>query len=567
MASGSLSPRQKMINMMYLVLTALLALNVSAEILQSFQTIADSLRKSSNEFGKENAQLAADIKKTIEDNAGENKSSKDLKYIPALDIIKKETAKVINGIEEFRDDLFEDNVGGLADGSSTSNKRLKRLDERDKNLTYWLGDNEEANDGHGEGKATDLRNLLEDYIAWATKFEKEWLPKNQKAQGFPPIVQEPKEFLPENDPNVGDLRSKTWEYYTFHGMPAVANLAILEKFKMDIRVIESDLLQMIRSQLNKLTFKLDQITAIEAPESKVVVAGMTYKTRLFVGAFSKEARPQFSGSGSIKNEQDGTATMSLPARASVVPRGKVSGTQTYTASIRVAKADGGDTTMTIKGKFTVVKPSVTVRSVAVNKVYRNCLNKTEIDVPLLSNENLYNPKLTAQGGEVKTGKKNKQEVILIPTTGGNKMIVNVKSLTNGQLIEIDNLEFGVTDPPRPNVDLRPKDNTADANGTVGIKLYPDKDFVQLYPQDARYVIGSIRVLRRRGLGLAQPVGNIPASAVATSPTTSATLNSYGAKRGDTYAFEVEGIYRVNYQGARYKERFTKAELTQLVNVK
>ena len=66
MASGKLTPRQKMINLMYLVLTALLALNVSAEVLQAFQNLADSLQNTANKFEQSNTDLAAAIKAAIQ---------------------------------------------------------------------------------------------------------------------------------------------------------------------------------------------------------------------------------------------------------------------------------------------------------------------------------------------------------------------------------------------------------------------------------------------------------------------------------------------------------------------
>lgn len=66
MASGKLTPRQKMINLMYLVLTALLALNVSAEVLQAFQNLADSLQNTAEQFQKNNNDLAESIKAAIQ---------------------------------------------------------------------------------------------------------------------------------------------------------------------------------------------------------------------------------------------------------------------------------------------------------------------------------------------------------------------------------------------------------------------------------------------------------------------------------------------------------------------
>ena len=66
MAGGKLSPRQKLINMMYLVLTALLALNVTSEVLDAFESLFDSLNRSSETFREKNSQLVSNITSTVE---------------------------------------------------------------------------------------------------------------------------------------------------------------------------------------------------------------------------------------------------------------------------------------------------------------------------------------------------------------------------------------------------------------------------------------------------------------------------------------------------------------------
>jgi Skp family chaperone for outer membrane proteins len=74
MAGGKASPRQKMINMMYLVLTALLAMNVSAEILQSFVTIANSLQVTAEQMNKKNNELTHDLLAILDDQAAKGKT-------------------------------------------------------------------------------------------------------------------------------------------------------------------------------------------------------------------------------------------------------------------------------------------------------------------------------------------------------------------------------------------------------------------------------------------------------------------------------------------------------------
>ena len=98
MAGGNLSPRQKMINMMYLVLTALLALNVSAEILDAFKSLRDSLHESAESFAEKNKDTQGGIKAKITEELGQG--NKKNEYLMAVtDAVEKEANGLVGKIE------------------------------------------------------------------------------------------------------------------------------------------------------------------------------------------------------------------------------------------------------------------------------------------------------------------------------------------------------------------------------------------------------------------------------------------------------------------------------------
>ena len=494
MASGKLSPRQKMINMMYLVLTALLALQVSAEIMDAFQQIADTMRNSTQRMASKNVKLGKDIKNTIIQNAGGDKEAaketQDWKYAGLIDQIIARTTKSTEEIENIREGLFAKEVAGVKDdnedymGSKYGAGLLKNPGETDGNYRYWMigeGGSDTENDGAGSGKAIELRKILEGYVKWANKFSKEKF--GESGPQFDKIVQDPSERLPD-EPEYREARSHTWEYNTFHAMPAVANLATIEMYKQQMRVIESDLLAFIRSKLNKFEFKIDSLIPIAAPKSTVVVPGMNFEADVYVAATSTEAIPKFGGNVSANPKNPNMGKVSIPASVSDFgDRSKV--TRAWSGTIAVTKADGSVTNMTVDGKYDIVRPSIQTISEAVNVVYLNCMNQTIIDVPLLSTNNLYNPVLSANGAnKVVSSKSDPKKVSLLPIGGGKRMVVNVASMINGRKINIGSVKFGVQNPPKPDIQVfvnkKPVITGAKVarNATAQIRVVPDKDFAR-----------------------------------------------------------------------------------------
>jgi len=105
MASAKLSPRQRMINMMYLVLTAMLALNVSAEILKAFAMINKSLEETSLSVGQKNEALYKAFDDRMEKEPGKAKANFD-----KAQIIRKKTKEILKFVKETKEMMID--LGG-----------------------------------------------------------------------------------------------------------------------------------------------------------------------------------------------------------------------------------------------------------------------------------------------------------------------------------------------------------------------------------------------------------------------------------------------------------------------
>lgn len=529
-----------MINMMYLVLTAILCLNVSAEILQAFESLRSSLEVTANSHGAQNSSLATDILKTIESQ--ESQGTTKYSYVKqVVSDINQETADMIAYLSGITGEL--EDIAGINEETG----EYERKDEQEDNYRFWMGGDDLANSGHGRGKAFELREKLSDFVTWANEMHQRYQPDYSGIR-FEPLVLEPK-----NDPAVTnpDSKNKTWEYLSFHNKPVIADMAMIKKFEMDIRDVQTGLLNMSKNLINDFTFTVDSLIGFEAPRAQVVAAGMKYETTIGVGVASKSIKPEFVGSGLSLDPGGSTATMTITANGNVIPAGKTEGIQRYSAMIKVPRADGELQEIPIQGEFKVRKPEVVVRSKALQILYKDCGNTVEVDVPALGD--LYNPDFSrSTGGKVLKSNANRKEITIVPNRP--KFDLSVYTKTNGQNVKLDKLTYNVVRPPIPRLVLlvngREHNLAAPISkrGAVTVKLVPDSEFKKTLPRDARYKASKIKLMIQDGIGPPRTVKTYSGAdiqrGVRIQLAQGAIRNAYpGAK----IYFEVEGIKRVNFE--------------------
>lgn len=545
MAGQKLSPRQKMINMMYLVLTALLALNISSEILQAFESLRNSLATSTQNVGEKNKSLAAGISELITEY--EKKGNESKSYVkPLISEVMGETQKMIAFLGELEKSLEE-----IAQKDPETGELINK-EERDRNYTFWMG-NDAANDGRGDGKARELHQQLDAYIAWANAmFEKHDSdhPKNR----FSPIAIEPKD-----DPTASHSENKDdpWEYFTFHNKPVVADLAMVEKYKMDVKSVETEMLGLMESLVGKAKFKIDKLKALEAPMAYSVAAGMKYETKLMVGMYSDDVKPEFQGSGISIDEGGNTATMTIMANGNVIPSGQATGIQRYSAMIKVPTSNGEWEELPIEGEFMVRRPEAVYESRAVQLLYRNCGNQISVDVPAL--EDSYNPDFnSSQGGRVIQSRTDKKDVVISPT--GNQFKLNLFSNTNGQRLKIDEKVFRVITPPPPSLEIHTRTGRYDFKKAltkrdgVKVKIVPDREFMQSFPKDARYGCAKITLSLQSGFsGAPRHVATLTGNLMDGINVQFYQGMMKNASPGDKAIIEVESVYRLNFEGKKIND--------------
>jgi gliding motility-associated protein GldM len=513
MAGGKETPRQKMIGMMYLVLTALLALNVSSAILLKFQFLDSSLQEANSKTKVENAGVVENIKSAV--NKGGNRGS-DARVLKSAEEIRTQTSDLVSYIQSLRKDLIEKS-GGL-----TEEGHYAKPEANDLVAIEMIGAAAKRN-----GKAYELEDKLNAYARYLKTYNPNMPDKIALTGAEDPVA--------KNDPNQ---KRKDFAELNFEETPMVAALAVLSQKENEILKYEADALQKLAQQVGADIIKFEKIFAMARAESKTVAAGTKYRADMFIAASSNAIVPTMSFQGRPVKVVDGKGVVEFTAAASNYDA-EGNSKQSWKGQITINQ-NGRDTTFTVQEDYIVAKPVIQVQSAAVQALYFQCANELNIQVPALGA--VYDPSFSASGAQTIRGAK-KGLVTVIPNATEVKL--NVSSGGNA----IGSETFKVRPIPKPElvalVNGRPIDVKrgvpASSFRQVTIEAVADEGFKQLLPNEARYRVTKwTAYLVRNNAPIDQQEINGP----------TANLTSFAAKatKGDRVVIEVKDVKRLNYQG-------------------
>ncbi|MBL7739248.1 MAG: gliding motility protein GldM [Chitinophagaceae bacterium] len=279
-------PRQKMINMMYLVLTALLALNVSSEILNAFKTVNSSLETTNDVVNKSTDQIMKSLDEKRKDPSSSSYARANIWY-PKAAQAQQLSKDVFAYIQTLKDQILQE-AGG---------------DPKDPNKKYKEGDLDVSTRIMIEkGAGKKLEKMLADY--------------KKNILGIDISIDSAfKTTLPINleKPKTGTRAGKTWEGAYFHMVPAVAGLTILSKFQNDVRTSENRVVQFCHNKVGEVNVVFDSYGAVIGQSSNYLMPGQEIEITAGVGAFSKKAQPTIViGGSTVQIDADGAAHTKLP---------------------------------------------------------------------------------------------------------------------------------------------------------------------------------------------------------------------------------------------------------------
>ncbi|MEI7896417.1 MAG: gliding motility protein GldM [bacterium] len=431
MAGYKETPRQKMIGMMYLVLTALLALNVSKQILDAFIVVNESMEVTNSNFSKKLDNTYSKFEKQYNSNPA--------KVGPYWQNAVK-ARKLSNDLEKFVDSL-KYLVIMKTDGITWDSakvialNRAKKIDNYNEPTNFFIGGSEDGSKGMG----IVLRNRIEDY-------------KKQMLELIKPELRGSIKMGLETDKmyKVKGGKDQNWQMHNFYHTILAATVTILNKIKGEVYNAEFDVVNSLYSAISAEDYKFDAVHAKVIPKSRFVFSGEEYEAEILVAAYETKGKPvvryqmgtdsltpgQFANARVLEGEA-GRVTLKFPAGGE--------GLQRYAGFIELLDPSGVMKQYHFNEEYNVAKPVVTISPTKMNVFYRDIDNPVSISVP--GGAEKIDPSVS-MGTIVKDGKD--WIVRGLPANLTNqRCTVKVNAVFNGKPKLMGQMEFRVKSVPNP----------------------------------------------------------------------------------------------------------------------
>jgi gliding motility-associated protein GldM len=522
--SGKETPRQKMVGMMYLVLTALLALQVSNSVLEKFLFIDDSLQEAVRSAREDNEKIIRGMEKSVAESGNR---TQDVLVVKKAKQVIAYADEVLEEIYNLRKEVVEITGGKEEDGTYKGGKSYDEV------MTLMLGAGDAKN-----GKGYALKAMLNEYSKKIADLDTGLRVK--------PLAQDAWDM--ELFKNNADQKNKDFAHLNFEQTPMVAALAIFSQMQTEVVRAETKALELLASKVGMADIKFDQISAMVSPSALEIPAGMEYTAKMFIGASSSAHKPSMSSTqGSVSVDSKGIGELKFVADADQFDAtGRAE--KVWKGSISI-KHNGRDTTFTVDQKYTVVQPTIQIQSASVQALYYNCGNDLSVISPTLAGH--FKPDFELEGGGSVEKTDAFGKVRILPKAKEVRLIVK----QSGR--KIGDQKFRVRSAPLPTIAIFGDTKKIDGKNSIkcprslALKAVPEADFANFLPADAQYQIRKAKVTLARGK---RTIG-VPKEMSGTNLNISDFAEK--AKEGDRLLIEIEDVVRKNYKGELEKVSLTE----------
>lgn len=418
-ANNPNSPRQKMINLMYLVFIAMMALNVSSEVLDGFELVEDSLRTSIDNSSHRNDIVSGELAAYYQSNPEKVKE-----WYDKGKLVKTASDSLYNYIQELKERIVV-----IADGKDADVNNITNKDDLEAASRVMLAP------VVGEGKK--LREAIESYRTLMG----EMVEDSAKTRVL-------EANLSTTPPRKAGINTRSWEEALFENMPVAAAATLLTKLQSDIRYAEGEVLNNLLSSVDVGDYRVNQITAQVIPESQIVMRGSQYKANIVLSAVDSTKRPTvFVNGKELAEDNHGLFTVVAGAP----------GTYPIKGYIEMPNNDGSVMRQNFESEYFVTEPSATVAPLLMNVLYAGIANDMRIAVPGVPSGNITatmtNGTLTRKGDIWEAR----------PSKVGTDAVISVNArMADGRSVEMAKNTFRVRALPDPMPYIEYKDQ----NGNV-----------------------------------------------------------------------------------------------------
>lgn len=400
------SPRQKMINLMYLVFIAMMALNVSSEVLDGFALVEESLLRSVDSSTERNKMLFQDM-----DTYHRIAPDKTESWYRKAEEVKEKSDALFNFIGQKKKEIVQN-----ADGEDADPEELEHPDDLNAAFEVMIAP--------GKTAGKELKSGIDAYREYVSTL----LDDTSKVK----IIETNLSTIPSKK---AQENKQSWEESLFWQMPLAAAVTLMTKLQNDIRYAEGEVLATLLKNIDVGDFKVNQIRADVIPKSQVVMMGSSYEANIVLSAVDSTQRPKI-----VVNN------VTLPEGVNGFYRGGAGHTGVFPVKgyIEMGRADGSKARHEFSTEYYVVEPNATIAPTMMNVLYAGIDNPVRIAVPGVASQNI-RPTMTngtlTQRGELWIAK---------PAKYGQESVISVEAkMSDGRWQNMAKTSFRVNRLPEP----------------------------------------------------------------------------------------------------------------------
>ena len=335
------SPRQKMINLMYVVLMAMLALNISTEVLDGFSIVEESLKRTTANSSKENLAMMADLDEQMKTNPVKVKE-----WFEKAQGVKTMTDSLYDFAQQLKEAIVKE-----ADGKDGDLNNIRNKEDLEAATQVMLAP--------GTGKGKSLYNAINSYRERILKMVDDPRQKEIIASNLSTDV-----------PKGTNTLGKNWQEYMFEDMPVAAAVTLLSKLQSDIRYAEGEVLHSLVANIGLKDIRVNKLEAFVVPDKTTLYPGERLTANIIMAAVDTTQQPEIFINGTRINSPNGTYSFSA---------GGV-GEHTFGGYILMKNADGETVRRDFKQKYNVISPpsGATVAADLMNVLYAGFHNPISV---------------------------------------------------------------------------------------------------------------------------------------------------------------------------------------------
>lgn len=412
------SPRQRMINLMYIVLLAMLAMNISSDVLNGFTLVEESLSRSTSNATIQNEAVYKEF--AASDSINHEKVGEW--YKKALNV-KNMSDSLYNFAGELKELIAKE-----ADGKKAEINNLQNKEDLEAATQVMLSPT--------KGRGQDLYNAINSYRDRILEMIDNPVQRDIISNNFSTDV-----------PDKSGALNKNWQEYNFENMPAVAAITLLTKLQNDIRYAEGEVLHTLVNNIDIGDLRVNSLEAYVIPTTQNVVQGNQFSARIILAAVDSTAKPSIYIDGEKIESEDGW--YQIPCNR----------TGDYTLNGYMELNSGnGVIRRDFSQSYSVVSPLATVSATMMNVLYAGYDNPISISVPGVPS-NMISASIKNGNGTLRA---NGSGFIAKPTKVGEDVVIAVTAQQEGRRQSMGEYTFRVRQLPDPT----PFIEFADENGNI-----------------------------------------------------------------------------------------------------